>query len=503
MNSSAPLNPGTPFISFRSEPIEGGRLRALLDLSRHPPAAGAPACRAVPVEDLAEIRAVLSGAGKRDRGVDGAPLLIAFCLESETDLSVASAWMTAGRVAIEAGRAGLASVAIAPPGEGISEVSVLKGAGRVVALLALGRPYPVPPRPATARPDPAAAAERDVPTAAGSEEDDRQFLASFLEIASASAMADDLDTVLVKITEALGRLFPVDGATLAIREEGGIILREVMELGGEPPREGESLPEDDSHLMGRVILRDRPMWRNDTTSELRFEDVPGRVRLRSDMTIPLHARGRVMGAFRVGSCRRHAYDPEDFDVLQRCADLTAVAVETQRLLQATRRLSEQDGLTGVSNHRHFLTLLQQEVARSRRTDRSLALLMIDIDDFKRINDTHGHQAGDQVLRHVAQLVSKMLRRSDTVARYGGEEFAVLLPEATFEQAMKVGEALRAEVEGAPITMSEPGLPLRARVSIGVAVLPGDAFGPGDLVGAADRGLYQAKRSGKNRICHAP
>jgi diguanylate cyclase (GGDEF)-like protein len=332
--------------------------------------------------------------------------------------------------------------------------------------------------------------------------DDRRFMTSIMEIASASAVAEDLDGVLQRIARALGRLFPVDGATLALREDGQIVVREVLERRADGPRQDERLPEEDSHLMGRVILRGRPLWRNDVRAELRFKESTGGGLL-SDMTIPLRARGRVMGAFRVGSRRRHSYDPADFEVLKRCADLTAVAVETQRLLLATRRLSEQDGLTGVFNHRYFISLVQQEVQRVQRTGRSLALLMIDIDDFKRINDTHGHPIGDQVLRHVAQLVGRLLRRSDTVARYGGEEFAVLLPEATLEEARSVAETLRSEMERSRVVVPELPIPLQVRISVGVAALPDDAAVASDLVIAADRGLYEAKRTGKNKVCHAP
>ena len=255
--------------------------------------------------------------------------------------------------------------------------------------------------------------------------------------------------------------------------------------------------------MGWVIRNEKALWRNDFSAEMRFTEKPVRGGLRSDMTIPLRARGQVMGAFRVGCRRRHAFDPDDFEVLKRCADMTAVAVETQRLLLATRRLAELDGVTGVYNHRHFRTLLDQEVERARRGERSVALVMIDIDDFKRFNDTYGHQAGDEVLRHVAQTVARVLRRSDTVARYGGEEFVVLLVDAATPEAVPVAETIRAEVEKTSLTISGMLRPLQVTVSLGVASFPADAINGPDLVAAADRGLYQAKRTGKNRACHAP
>jgi len=324
-----------------------------------------------------------------------------------------------------------------------------------------------------------------------------------MEIASATASAEDLDSVLETIARSLRRLFPVDGAALGLLESEEILIREVLKRGATPPCEPERLPADASHLMGWVIRKGRALWRSDVTAEMRFAESVKIAGMKSDMTIPLRARGRVIGAFRVACRRRHAFDPGDFEVLKRCADMTAVAVETQRLLLDTKRLAELDGVTGVYNHRHFRTLLDQEVDRARRQDRPVALIMLDIDLFKRFNDTYGHQTGDEVLRHVAQLTARVLRRSDAVARYGGEEFVVLLPGAGTEDAVPVAETVRAEVEKNPLTITGMQSPLHVTVSLGVASFPADAMSGPDLVAVADRGLYLAKHGGRNRACHAP
>jgi diguanylate cyclase (GGDEF)-like protein len=324
-----------------------------------------------------------------------------------------------------------------------------------------------------------------------------------MEIASATASAEDLDTVLEIIARSLRRLFPVDGAALGLLEDDGIVVREILRRRTASRGEPQRLPADASHLLGWVIRRDRALWRNDVSAEMRFAESVRSGHLRSDMTIPLRARGHVMGAFRVACRKRHAFDPEDFEVLKRCADMTAVAVETQRLLLTTKRLAELDGVTGVFNHRHFRTLLDQEVERGRRLQRPVALAMVDIDYFKRFNDTYGHQAGDEVLRHVAQLTARVLRRSDAVARYGGEEFVVLLPGASTDDALPLAESIRAEVEKNPLTLSGMPRPLHVTVSLGVASFPADAINGPELVAMADRGLYQAKARGRNRACHAP
>ena len=497
--------------AFRAEPIERRRLDAVLEAGRYLPFPGPPGCRSVAIEApamradlLASLRATAPGVAP-EAILAQAPVLVALCDASGGGLGRAGSWMAAAQMALAAEHEGLAAIVV--PGDGACEAMAalsLPADWRLEALLALGRPGP---RSAaeivTAQPEAVESFLAAVPPPGRDslEGGDRDVLTSFMEIASATAAVEDMDGVLETIARALGRLFPVDGAALGLREEGGIAVREILRRGEAVRRQPLRLPADASHLMGWVMLRGRPLWRNDLATELRFEDSTPRAGMRSDMVIPLRARGQITGAFQVACRKRHAFDPEDFEVLQRCADVTAVAVETQRLLQATRRLSETDGLTGVCNHRHFLRLLDQEAERARRTERPVSLIMIDIDDFKRFNDTHGHQTGDEVLRHVAQVVSRLLRRSDVVARYGGEEFAVVLPEAGAAEAVPIALSIRAEVEKNPLALASLPRSLPVTISLGVASLPAEAEDGADLVAAADRALYQAKRGGKNRVFH--
>jgi diguanylate cyclase (GGDEF)-like protein len=431
-----------------------------------------------------------------------APVLIALCGADPDGAGLGAAWMAAAQMAIAAEEEGLAALLLPRTGRPpIPGGLGLPDDWRLEALLALGPAGPAAEAGPAGEPGPVEAylAAAPPPRKGAGAHDDRDLLLSFTEIASASAGADDLDTVLETIARALARLFPVDAAGVAIAEEDVLLLREILRRGRAMRRDAERRPADATHHLGWVVSSGRPLWRNDVSSELRFlESFPGDG-MRSDMAIPLRARGRIIGAFRVACRRRHAFDTDDFDTLRRCADLTAMAIETQRLLLATKRLSEIDGLTGVFNHRQFITLLEQEVERARRTDRPLALLMIDIDDFKRFNDAHGHPIGDEVLRHVAQLVARLLRRSDMVARYGGEEFAVVLQDSDGPAAEAVGESVRQEVERSPLALAAVPGALSVRISLGVASYPADAFGATDLIAAADRALYQAKRAGKNRV----
>ncbi|BDU76478.1 GGDEF domain-containing protein [Mesoterricola sediminis] len=172
--------------------------------------------------------------------------------------------------------------------------------------------------------------------------------------------------------------------------------------------------------------------------------------------------------------------------------------ETERDLE---RAGNTDSLTGVGNRRHFARVLAREMGRSRRFRHPLSLLLLDIDHFKRVNDTCGHLAGDRVIRRVAEACREGSRESDSVARWGGEEFAVLLPESDADGAWARAERIREAVEALAVDVG-PGPPVRCTVSVGVAAMrdgeDGDAF-----VRRADEALYRAKAAGRNQVGRAP
>jgi len=161
------------------------------------------------------------------------------------------------------------------------------------------------------------------------------------------------------------------------------------------------------------------------------------------------------------------------------------------------RMTIIDGLTQVHVKRHLLEQLDKELMRARRHTRDLGFLMLDIDHFKRINDVHGHLAGDYVLKEVARVLQQRVRRDEILARYGGEEFAVILPETNLQGAHALAEGLRERIEESRFTFQ--GESIRVTISIGGAMLnDGDRTGM-DLIKRADEKLYEAKRSGRNRV----
>jgi len=194
---------------------------------------------------------------------------------------------------------------------------------------------------------------------------------------------------------------------------------------------------------------------------------------------------------------------DDVEVLAMLCATLGLVVENAALDAAgkmLRALAEKDDLTGTNNRRSALAAFQREMDRARRYGKPLSLIMIDVDHFKRWNDEHGHQVGDQVLKAVAQIISSVSRDIDVFGRYGGEEFVVVLPETTVDHAMVYAERLRAAIEshGETLKARYPGTSLSVSMGIAAMSLLGDDADK--MIQRADAALYAAKRHGRNRVC---
>jgi diguanylate cyclase (GGDEF)-like protein len=213
----------------------------------------------------------------------------------------------------------------------------------------------------------------------------------------------------------------------------------------------------------------------------------------------VHAR--VSGVVSVAR-RGRQFTAAERELFHYLAEQAAVSIENVGLHETVERQAVTDELTGLFNRRRFQEAMATEVERSKRFGQPVGLVLLDLDDFKNVNDTYGHQQGDLVLREVARVLRETSREIDEPARYGGEELAVVLPGTDLEGAYNLAERVRAGIEELALPLLDGDGILRVTASFGVATLPGSADGTRDLVAAADEALYRAKRAGKNRTVRA-
>jgi len=215
----------------------------------------------------------------------------------------------------------------------------------------------------------------------------------------------------------------------------------------------------------------------------------------------LATRGVCLGLVTVAAERPEAFVPEELQLLRILCNQAAVALENALLFHQAQFLATRDGLTGLLNHRTFYQRLDEEIARAKRHDAPLSLVILDTDCLKRMNDRYGHLTGDEVLRVFARLIASTVRRSDIVARYGGDEFAILLPHTTAEAAKALCERLRRRIEAHTFTVGEQAEQIGASFGIAGYDPLVDSDGT-EIVRRADEALYRAKNAGRNCIATA-
>ena len=222
--------------------------------------------------------------------------------------------------------------------------------------------------------------------------------------------------------------------------------------------------------------------------------------------LPLLVKDEVLGTFAVAARRPGAFSSDRREMLGVVANQVAISLQNGRMVQSLEEQATTDGLTGLVNHRTFQERFSAMLGRADRHKFRVAMLLTDIDHFKKVNDTYGHPTGDAVLKRVAAILKASVRKIDIVARYGGEEFALVLEGTDKAGARQLAERIREEV-AAQVFESSKG-PFKATLSLGVAVYPDDATGKHDgkgkaeIISCADKALYAAKNGGRNRtVCH--
>ena len=245
-----------------------------------------------------------------------------------------------------------------------------------------------------------------------------------------------------------------------------------------------------------VLLSDGPLLIDPATMDVEPAEL---ARLEAQgaalaLLMPLSTAGRVVGLVELLSDRSdHHFHADEMAWLRTMTNQAAATLENVRLVQQLRDAAETDSVTGVYSHRHLQDRLRQESSRAARGRTPLSVLMVDLDDFKRVNDEHGHQAGDRVLRAIAGSLRGAVRGGDLVARYGGDEFVVLMPDTDADAAAVVAERARAAVAGLGHAMAD-GTEVHVSCSVGLATYPSEGKGGRELLRRADAAMYAEKRA---------
>jgi diguanylate cyclase (GGDEF)-like protein len=314
-------------------------------------------------------------------------------------------------------------------------------------------------------------------------------------IAQQSTAVMELEDLLVRVCSIIQKAFQVSHVSLLLRDEGDLVMR---------AHQGTLTP--CTPAGGRFSASEEPWSRVISTSgtiiEKDLSTSPESLRLfresASRMHIPLISFGQTLGVLTLHSSQPDAFRESELQSLESVADICANSIQNAHYVERVKQLAYLDGLTGIFNRRFFELRIMEELERARRYGTGMAVIMADIDQFKRLNDEFGHLLGDEVLRQVSSLFHQQLRKIDVVCRYGGEEFAILLSQITTQQAVAIAEKLRRLVE----SFQFPGVPRTITISAGVAAFPTHGKTRDDMVRAADSGLYAAKQAGRNRVCLA-
>lgn len=334
-----------------------------------------------------------------------------------------------------------------------------------------------------------------------SRERDQRTLANALKNAASLVNSPmDINEVLTRVLAAVGEVVPEDAASIILLGERG----KISCLG----RSGLPIFQKKIELLNKMNISDlqtlRTMKRTglplvipDVNLYPAWVDLTGNQQTRSFIGNPIKIKGKVSGFLILESVHPDFYSNEHVEKLQSFIDLTATAIENANLQRETQKLAISDELTGLFNRRGLMDLGRREVDRAKRFRHPLAAVIIDLDNFKTINDTYGHVTGDQLLNQIADCCRASFREIDIICRYGGDEIVVLLIENDAQQAYQIADRFRQSIAGR-VFRTDAGN-LTTTVSIGVAALDEQTENLTQLIDQADRALYLAKEAGRNRI----
>ncbi len=250
-------------------------------------------------------------------------------------------------------------------------------------------------------------------------------------------------------------------------------------------------------VVGYAAAKQRPALIADLHKDVRQPDADMRPNARGSLVVPVVADGQAVGCVQLISAEPNVYTTDQLEHVGRLISLASVGVRNAVIHSRTRLMADTDSLTGLLSPRAYHERLESEFRKAQAARKSLSLLIIDLDNFKQVNDGHGHQAGDELLRRVGALLRQQARRNDVCCRYGGDEFIIVMPETIKSEAAVVADRIRRSVEDIAFTSGNSHVQIT--VSIGAASYPQDVTDKQALIKAADDALYAAKEDGRNAL----
>lgn len=332
------------------------------------------------------------------------------------------------------------------------------------------------------------------------ESDHSRELRVFHDVAKALTSSLDLETVLQTILKKMAAYFESADWSLLMVDDATGELHRALAVGKGREHANVLRLETGETLEQWVLEHAEPLIIADVMQDARIQSggVPGSfARGCSIVCMPVRTGGKTLGIIELTNIDMQTYSRNQM-VLQTLTDYAAIAIENARAVRRIQEISITDDCTGLYNARHLSTVLSDEVHRTARFGYELAVLFLDLDFFKRVNDEHGHLTGSRLLGQVGQFLRENLRLIDSAFRYGGDEFVILLPQTSRDGALFVARRL---VRGFHAKEWRPadGIRLKLTVSVGIATYPLDAGNPKEIVEHSDEMMYRAKQSGRDKI----
>ena len=318
-------------------------------------------------------------------------------------------------------------------------------------------------------------------------------LSTLYEVGKAISSVLDFRKLQNMILEIVVKVIKAERGSLMLLDDSEKILTIGVAIGLSEEVTRDTRLEIGESVAGWVVKTCQPLFVRNTQTDKEFHTIKkAHIRAGTLMCVPLMAKDKLLGTLNVSRSEPESFSDKDFELFVNLANQAAIAIDNARLY----RYAVTDEMTRLYNHRYFQQRLDEELQRADRYENFVSLIILDVDHFKKFNDTYGHPEGDRVLKTVARLIEKSVREVDIPARYGGEEFVVICPEKNGEGSLTPAERIRSAIEGYDFRIE--GKKIQITVSLGVACYPDQARSKAELIQKADFALYYSKHHGRNQ-----